>query len=78
MGNVVIIAHSNPFTSLVDATDPTYQYVGEATPGSNVAAGRADTRWRIQRITKATGTVEWAGGGVFNQIWDNRASVTYA
>lgn len=51
----------------------TYTYIGEAVPGTATSAAS----WRIQRITAATGNIDWAGGASFNQVWDNRASLVY-
>lgn len=51
-------------------------YIGEAIPGTATSAAG----WRIQRITVAgtTTTIEWVGSGSkFNQIWDNRTSLSY-
>lgn len=53
----------------------TYTYIGEAAPGSATSAAV----WRIQRITNADSTIEWADGdGDFNNVWDNRASLSYS
>ena len=58
-----------------DVVSSSVQYLGEAAPNS----ATSDRVWRIQRIT-VTGSntvIEFANGGEFNQIWDNRASLTY-
>lgn len=52
----------------------TYKYVGEADPGTATSA----PKWSICRVTSATGDMLQADGGNFSQIWDNRASLTYA
>jgi len=50
-------------------------YVGEANIGTLTSAAS----WRIKRVDSTTGIViQWAGTGVFNQIWDNRASLSYS
>jgi len=62
------------FTLRLD-TVGTIDYVGEATIGTATSAAL----WRIKRLDNTTGTViQWAGTGVFNQIWDNRTSLTYS
>jgi hypothetical protein len=49
-------------------------YVGEASIGTTTSAAS----WRIKKIDSTTGIVlQWAGTGVFDQVWDNRASLTY-
>lgn len=56
---------------------PDVTYVGESDPGSASSAAV----WRIKRVTDDGTefiTVEWAGGGSFDQIWDDRASLTYS
>lgn len=69
-------AASAPFAQRVDEASPTVTYAGVAAVG----ALTADPLWRIKKITDSGGdvTVEWADGdALFNNIWDNRASLTY-
>lgn len=61
------------WTVLIDDAG-TYTYIGEAAPGS-ATSGAA---WRISRITNATGSTYWAAAARFSQVWDNRASLSYA
>jgi len=50
-------------------------YLGEAAIGSTTSSAV----WRIKKIDSTTGiTITWAGTGVFNQVWDNYASLTYS
>lgn len=59
----------------VDEASATVTYIGEAALGSGLGA----SVWRIKRLT-VSGTVtiaEWAGTGVFDQVWNDRASLTY-
>ena len=60
-----------------DYIDAATSYRGEAYPGSATSAAV----WRIQRIT-ITGddiAIEWADGSdALNQVWDDRASLTYS
>lgn len=61
----------------VDASSSTTFYKGWA----DIGASTADAVWRIQRITISSGlfTFEWADGDAsFDNIWDNRASLTYS
>ena len=51
-------------------------YVGKAPPGSITS----EARWQVSRIVVAGGTttVTWADGNLtYDNIWDNRASLTY-
>ncbi len=52
----------------------TYAYTGFADPGALESAAA----WSIMRETLATGAINYADSGRFNQIWDNRAALTYA
>lgn len=57
------------------ATVGDVDYIGEASIGTATSAAS----WRIKRVDSTTGTViQWAGTGVFNQVWDNRASLSYS
>lgn len=76
MSEAIVIDFERPLTTLIDNTG-TYKYIGEAKPGRNTAGGTASTVWRVSRVTLSTGSIEYAGGGEFSQIWDNRASLTY-
>lgn len=54
-------------------------YRGEAVVGSVTSS----PAWRIQRITFTDGSddiiIQWADGdALFNNIWDNRVSLTYS
>lgn len=50
-------------------------YVGEAAIGTTSSAAS----WRIKRIDSTTGIIiQWAGTGVFDQVWDNYATLTYS
>jgi len=57
------------------ATVGDVDYVGEAVIGTATSAAS----WRIKKVDSASGIViQWAGTGVFDQIWDNRASLSYS
>ncbi|MEK7185657.1 MAG: hypothetical protein AAB726_03475 [Patescibacteria group bacterium] len=57
------------------ATVGDIDYVGEASIGTTTSAAS----WRVKKIDNTSGIiVQWAGTGVFDQIWDNRASLTYS
>jgi hypothetical protein len=59
---------------LVDDTG-TYTYLGKAAPGTATSA----SSWQVSRVTNATGDTSFGNNSVdFDQIWDNRASLTYA
>lgn len=53
----------------------TYLYVGKAAIGTATSAAS----WQICRITQADTTVVWADGDAsFNNVWDDRASLSYS
>lgn len=64
-------------TKIIDEVSANVTYLGEAVPNSV----EANAVWRIQKILfDANGGVDeirFANGGLFNQIWNNRASLTY-
>ena len=61
-----------------DASTPSFAYLGKAQIGSVTSAAV----WQIQKLTfGADGDVEitWAdGNAAFDNIWDNRASLSYS
>lgn len=60
----------------VDEASATVTYVGQAQDGSDIA----DPVWQIQRITSSGGAteIEWAdGNNDFDNVWDDRSSLTY-
>lgn len=57
------------------ATVGAVDYVGEASIGTATSAAS----WRIKKVDSTTGLIlQWAGTGVFDQVWDNRASLSYS
>lgn len=62
--------------SIVDEASSSVLYVGEASIGAN----QASAVWRIKKVT-TSGTqlvTTWADGNAdFDNIWSNRASLTY-
>lgn len=60
-----------------DADPPTFAYLGQAVPGTSGASGL----WRIQKLTFGVdGDVVtlWADGNAdFDNVWNDRASLTY-
>ena len=64
------------YDTIIDEPDSATTYICEAEVGSSSSAAV----WRVQRIA-VSGTVKivrFAGTGAFNQIANNRASLTYA
>lgn len=61
-----------------DADPPTAAYLGQAVPGTDTSAAG----WRIQKLTFGVdGDVssQWADGNAsFDNIWDDRASLSYS
>lgn len=70
-------ASASTYATRVDEASATVTYVGEAQPG--VAA--ASALWRIKRITVSgvVTLIEWADGNSdFDNVWNNRASLSYS
>ena len=68
---------STPMATKIDESDSTTTYVGEAVVGT---AG-SSAKWRIKKMVK-TGTVTeilWADGNAnYDNVWDNRTSLSYS
>ena len=61
--------------SLRLATVGSVDYVGEAAIGTATSSAS----WRIKKVDSTTGiSITWAGTGIFDQVWDNHASLTYS
>jgi hypothetical protein len=62
--------------TITEVVSPTLTYTGRALSGSLTS----DTAWSISQTTVAGNitTVLRADGGAFSQIWDDRATLTYA
>lgn len=82
-GNGAIVTETPQMKTKIDAASSSTTYVGHAGNGSL----SSDAVWRIQRITVigTVTTIEWAGVtksdgvyyGTFENVWDNRTSLTY-
>ena len=63
---------------LFDGTSSPITYVGIAP----VSTPTSSAGWQIKRLTYTVGVympvVEYAGTGEFNQIWDDRTSLSYS
>ena len=61
----------------IDQASATVTYIGQAAPGTATSAAS----WRIQRmsVSGTVTTLEYADGDLnFNNVWDNRAALTYS
>lgn len=57
------------------ATVGSVDYVGEASIGTSGAAAS----WRVRKVDSTSGIIiTWAGTGIFDQVWDNYASLSYS
>lgn len=76
--DMIIQLPQQTYTKLIDTVSDLLWYYGEAVPDSITSLAV----WRIQQITfDNVGNVEsvfFAGSGNFNQVWDNRATLTYS
>lgn len=63
-------------TTRVDEVSSTLMYVGKAQPGASTAL----PYWQIMRVDTTAGVVTaFADGNTnFDNVWDDRASLTYA
>lgn len=75
--NLQIYYDMGSLVKRVDEASATVTYVGQAQDGSDIA----DPVWQIQRITSSGGAteIEWAdGNNDFDNVWDDRAALTYS
>lgn len=69
-----LYAASAPLSIRLD-DGATYLYVGKAAMGSATSGAL----WQICRITQSDTTLIWAdGNAAFDNVWDNRASLSYS
>ncbi|MBL0320556.1 MAG: hypothetical protein IPP74_14870 [Alphaproteobacteria bacterium] len=63
------------YATLVDDSGAPVTYVGSALPGSSTA----DAVWQIKKLDETTGLVTTFADGDsnFDNVWDDRASLTY-
>lgn len=69
--------NANENLALQTDVDGTTTYVGDADPGS----GTDEAVWRIMRVVETSGdySVTWADGDAdFDNVWDNRAALSYS
>lgn len=74
--NVVRKQSDNVATRIDDTTTANVSYVGKAPVGSATSSAV----WQIKRIDTSSGAITtWADGDAqFNNIWDNRSSLSYS
>lgn len=66
-----------PLKKIVDQASATVTYIGETLPGTATSSAL----WRITKIDETSNptTIFFAGGtDNFDQVWDNRASLSYS
>lgn len=74
--NLQIYYDMGSLVKRVDEASATVTYVGQAQDGSDIG----DPVWQIQRITSSGGAteIEWGdGNNDFDNVWDDRSSLTY-
>jgi hypothetical protein len=74
---VITVDPVTPYSVLVDEASSTITYVGEATPGTATSAAT----WKVKRINSATLLAEILfadGDSNYDNIWDNRAALSYS
>lgn len=70
-----VTAYGGNLETLIDSASATVTYICEAVPKSPLSS----PVWRVSKIDTSSNpkTVKFAGTGIFDQIADNRASLTY-
>jgi hypothetical protein len=70
---VAVNLESDSSGLIVDTVSSTLIYIGEGTFG----ALTSEPKWLIKKIDLSSGVVIKAASKDFNQVWDDRASLTY-
>ena len=72
----IIVSKTNYATILDDTTTTDVVYIGKAAIGSTTASAV----WQILKMDISSGmTITWADGNDnFDNVWNNRASLTYS
>ena len=74
MGSTDFLTGAQIATIVDNTTSTTLIYIGKAEIGTATSAAL----WTIMRIDTTNGAlIAWANSGTDDQIWDNRASLTY-
>ena len=74
---VDVATSSTPLATIIDEPNATTTYVGVAAIGSATSA----SSWQIKRLSVSgtVTTVSWAdGNSAFDNVWDDRASLSYS
>ena len=74
--NLVVQEANDNFTTLIDAADSSTTYIGKAKLGT----ATTESRWQVKKISVngSVTTIAFAGGDdAFNDVWDDRASLSY-
>lgn len=73
---VVSGGSSSSYATRLDEASSTVTYVGKATTGSSTGSAV----WQIQKLDSTSGLViTWADGdSSFDNVWNNRASLSYS
>ncbi len=83
VAEVITVGTQGPLTADIDYkvlvddyTTPNIQYIGRAAIGSATSAAV----WQIAKLDTSSGLVKtWADGdALFNNVWNNRTSLTYS
>lgn len=66
------------YTTNLDQASPTVMYIGNAVAGTSTAS----SSWRVKKLTFDVNggfVMQWADGDTsFNNVWNNRASLSYS
>lgn len=71
---VAVTSEDDASGLIVDQASSTVIYLGEGLFG----ALTSEAKWKIKKIDLSSGVVITAASNDFDQIWDNRASLTYS
>lgn len=76
-GSLAVYSASAPLALLMDEVSASVTYIGKA----KIGTATSEAKWQIQKLGVAGSvtSITWADGdSSFNNIWDNRASLSYS
>ena len=74
--NLITQEANENYAVLIDESDAVTTYIGQAKLGTSTS----EAQWQIQKMVVEGNvtSIKWAeGDDAFNQIWNNRTSLTY-
>lgn len=76
-GGLSVYTEVSPFTTRLDEASATVTYIGKA----KIGQATSTAKWQIQKMSVSGNvtSITWAdGNGNFDNVWDDRAGLSYS